>query len=230
MIPVHCFLPIENNVTGEANMSKSFMTMVLLILLLLCSSCIPHEKEKEEMEESYSIEMLNARFGYEESVQDGVTYLIPNSITYSEASKVFPAYRLRFVNNNGRMKCYSAYLVTEGGWFYVFWRTDEKGTPESVNKAFYIPLLAKSERIEALHKGDSIQTLFDIDPAAEIILYSTQTVAYSLADNGKVYEISLMDQGENLLINYIEIDVSNSSYLSMILPEDYPLLSSPQDS
>lgn len=87
----------------------------------------------------------------------------------------------------------------------------------------YLHDLPTERKLKKLYKGDLYSKLKSIDGCTRFVFRSGLCpIAYSVADNGKVYGFQLVSQGDDYVITNI-IDCSNKGvFPAMILNEDIP--------
>lgn len=199
-----------------------YLRKVILIVLtmLLFTSCYIQNKQEKDGEDMYSIEVLETFFGagrFENKGHIEYDSLVADK-EFATSRLQFPVFQLRSINEGDRLIVYSVYKVSEGGRYYVFWYTDDDLRPKQIKQSYYIRHLADANEFVSIKTGSTLNDVLQIDPSAIIILYSTYTASVSLVNNGTVYKVRYND--EDIVTS---VEICNTSDLCFILPDDYPL-------
>ena len=194
---------IQNKIT--------FVFVFLLIMTLFTNSCIA--SNNMENEQLYSIDKLKAFFEKDDK------------LSFEESCLSFPDCSLRTIQDDEAIyiTAYSVYSVAEGGRYYVFWYNENETNSLIKLQSYYIKHLTSADRLATINHQSTIDDVLQIDPSACVVMYSTYSASYSLANDGNVYVVIYHKEADH--VNYVSsIGVCNSNECALcyILREDYP--------
>ncbi|MBO6060967.1 MAG: hypothetical protein J6P98_02450, partial [Clostridia bacterium] len=176
-------------------MKKALIPILILAQLMMLAAC-SRPKETREIDALTEYAIADLRLAFESYYADpsGGEYDLYRKVSFDEAAEMFNSYLLRRIPTSNGEFVYTAYRVELGGVYYAQWSVDENGSPEASIDGLYLCDLPSERQLKRLHVGDPYSKLERIDNHNRFIFrLGLRPIAYSVADNGRVYGFELYD-------------------------------------